>query len=132
MKTSLQYSDMAVYEISIRLLINFYGYICACCPNIVTPQLIIDNSVVNGIHGRSAQLTCNHTNPNSTPIRVRWYKNNSRLFTGEKYTISVIQQLHSYTLQVHNVTESDEGIYSCVADSLHSSKSVGHIKFTGN
>ena len=86
---------------------------------IVTPQLIIDNPMVTGIQGRLTQLTCYHANPDSTPIRVRWYKNNTLLFIGEKYAISVIQQTHSYTLQIHNVTGSDKGIYSCVADSLN-------------
>ena len=93
--------------------------------------MIIDNPMVTAIQGGSVQLTCNHTNPDSTPIRVRWYKNDTLLHTGEKYTISVIQPTHSYTLQVHNVTENDEGTYSCTADSVHSSKYVGNIQLTG-
>jgi len=87
--------------------------------------------MVSSAHGESIQLTCNHANPNTVPIRVRWYRNNTLLYTGEKYTISVTQQKHSYTLQIHNVTENDKGAYECIADSVHSSKSSGTIHLTG-
>ena len=86
---------------------------------------------MSSAHGESVQMTCDHANPDTIPIRMRWYKNGTLLFTGEKYTISVIQQTHSYALQVHNVTENDEGAYNCIADSLHSSQSIGTIHLTG-
>ena len=81
--------------------------------------------------GETVRLTCNHTNPDTIPIRMRWYRNETLLFTGEKYTISTIEQTHSYTLQINNVTENDEGAYKCIADSPHSSKSVETIHLTG-
>ena len=87
--------------------------------------------MVTAIQGRSVQLTCIHANPDSTPITVVWSRNNTLLFTGEKYTTSVIQQTHSYTLQIYNVTENDEGTYSCTASSRHSSNFVGNIQLTG-
>ena len=87
--------------------------------------------MMSATHGGSVQMTCNHANPDTIPIRMRWYKNSILLFTGEKYTISVIQQTHSYTLHVHNVTENDEGAYNCIADSLYSSQSIGTIHLTG-
>ena len=80
-------------------------------------------------HGESVQMTCDHSNPDAIPIRIRWYKNGTLLYTGEKYTISV--QTHSYTLHVHNVTENDEGAYNCIADSMHSAQSIGTIHLTG-
>ena len=101
------------------------------CTFEVTPQLVINEPMIRTTYGESVQMTCYHVNPDTNPIRMRWYKNGTPLFTGDKYTISVIRQLHSYSLQVHNVTENDEGTYNCVADSLHSSKSVGAIHLTG-
>ena len=97
----------------------------------VTPELTIHNPTMNATHGESVELTCNHANPDTIPIRMQWYKNDTLLFTGEKYTISVVQQTQSYTLQIHNVTENDEGVYNCIADSPHSSISVGIINLTG-
>ena len=100
--------------------------------HIVTPQLTINNPTVSAVYGESVQLTCNHTNPDANqPVRVRWYKNSTLLFTGEKYTINVTLQTHSYTLQIHNVSENDEGMYKCIADSLYSSQSVEMIQLTG-
>ena len=84
------------------------------------------------ILGKSVLLTCIHANPDANhPIRMQWYKNNALLFTGEKYTISVTQQTHSYYLQVRNVTENDEGTYKCIANSLYSSQSIAMIQLTG-
>ena len=88
--------------------------------------------MMNVANGGSVQLTCNHANPNTIPIRMRWYKNHTLLLTGEKYTISVIRPTHSYVLQIHNVSKDDEGAYKCVADSPHSSESVGRIHLTGS
>ena len=99
------------------------------CIHIVTPQLIIHDSVMSATHGESVQMTCDHSNSDAIPIRIRWYKNGTLLYTGEKYTISV--QTHSYTLHVHNVTENDEGAYNCIADSVHSAQSIGTIHLTG-
>lgn len=87
--------------------------------------------MMSATNGGSVQLICNHANPNTIPIRVRWYKNNTLLFTGEKYAISVIRQTRSYILQIQNVSESDEGAYKCIADNPYSSRSVGTIHLTG-
>ena len=98
----------------------------------VTPQLIIHEPMVTTTYGESAQLTCSHANPNASPIRMQWYKSDTLLFTGGKYTISsVTQHNHSYTLQIHNVSEGDEGTYKCIADSPHSSAAVETIHLTG-
>ena len=98
----------------------------------VTPQLIIHEPMVTTTYGESVQLACSHANPDANPIRMLWYKGDTLLFTGEKYTISsVTQQTHSYTLQIHNVSDNDEGMYKCIADSAHSSASVGTIQLTG-
>lgn len=96
----------------------------------VTPELTIHDPMMSVTHGESVELTCNHANPDTIPIRMQWYKNDTLLFTGEKYTISVVQQTQSYTLQIHNVTENDEGVYNCIADSPHSSISIGIINLT--
>ena len=42
-----------------------------------------------------------------------------------------VQQTHSYTLQIHNVLKDDKGMYKCIADSVHSSATVGKIHLTG-
>ena len=117
------------------LLIIHVIKVCLFCwfLYIVTPQLTINNPMVSAVYGESVQLTCNHANPDATnPITVRWYKNSTLLFTGEKYTISTTQQTHSYALQIHNVSENDEGMYKCIADSLYSSPSVEMIQLTGS
>ena len=87
--------------------------------------------MMSSTHGESVQMACAHANPGTIPIRMRWYKNGTLLLAGEKYTISAVQQTHTYTLQVHNVTDDDEGAYNCIADSLHSSQSIGTIHLTG-
>ena len=60
----------------------------------VTPELTIHNPMMNATYGESVELTCSHANPDTIPIRMQWYKNNTLLFTGEKYTISVVRETH--------------------------------------
>lgn len=128
------YLTVYYYYASYIAIINKYGIVLLTYYNnyyTVTPQLTIPASTVSTIHGESVQLTCNHANPNAIPIRMRWYRNNKLLLTGEKYTISVVQPTHSYSLQIHNVSETDEGAYNCIADSLYSSETVGTIHLKG-
>ena len=49
------------------------------------------------------------------------------LFTRGKYMISVQQLIHSTN---HNVLKDDEGMYKCIADSVHSFAKVEIIHFT--
>ncbi|XP_065884624.1 uncharacterized protein [Dysidea avara] len=92
------------------------------------PELTISNPVVTATQGNFAQLTCTFVAPATIPIRVQWYRNNTLLFTGEKYSYITIQQNSSYTLVIHNLTNDDQGDYYCKADSnLNVPKTVGLI-----
>ncbi|XP_065885246.1 uncharacterized protein [Dysidea avara] len=92
------------------------------------PKLTISDPVVTATQGNFAQLTCNFVAPVTIPIRVQWYQNSTLLFTREKYSYITIQQNHSYTLVIQNLTNDDQGDYYCKADSnLNIPKTVGLI-----
>ena len=102
------------------------------CTHTAPPELTISNPVVTATQGNFAQLTCTFVAPATIPIRVQWYRNNTLLFTGEKYSYITIQQNSSYTLVIHNLTNDDQGDYYCKADSnLNVPKTVGLISLIG-
>ena len=99
------------------------------CFNLAVPPLLSGNDFQTAEEGSDVKLVCNvKSNPQA---QMMWYKNNGILNLENHHQI---QQTSKYfQLSITKVKKSDNGTYSCIANSLIETKTKDfHLIVKGN